>query len=832
MLSIRKNFSTILVIFLLASLSIGTIYFTDAKESEYKENYSFELSASFFDDFDSTTYRDLATDASGWGTGTLTNERTFDWTLYDFFSTDYPVRDIDVQGRKAYLSLANDVDGEDDLKILEIYDDLELEEKGSRDAGKVPWALEVSGDVLAAGVGETNDVLYTYNVSNPWDFNDPETELDSITFEGNITDIEIDGHLIYCAVYQSTLNQGIRIINATNPDIIYEITNDWVSAKTYGLAVFGEFLFVAETNGDFTMLNATQKATLGTIFSLNTGAEVLDVIIDGHYAYLANNDSGIKIIDFENPAMPNVIGLHDTPQYAMKLAKQGNTLFVADGDSGLLIFDVADPANPNLFSLQDLGFVYDVALFGDGVLVATDSGVYSYHIDGGMEDISTHTFYTYFDDYLVNDVRVEGEVAYIAGGPDGFYTLDVSNPENPILLDRYELPDPIKGFTKLDIYGSFAYLLEDDDGLFIFDIFNPSDIQLLGGLGANGLQDVFAVGGLLYICGGAHLAIIDATDVYNLEIIFSKNMGYSNATAIWAQGPHLFVVDNVGVDGLGFYMYDISDLKHLYVTDPYYYYPASMYDVYVDGDLAYLANMYQMDLLNISDPFIVQSQATTIYDTYGVWGFGPYIICADMTDGVTIMDASNASDIIEHSRNTGITAAQQITVHGDYAYIANKTSLVIQRILNSAAESFDYGTTSFARSLTVDIADTQINNATLIVDEYTEGTTSIDYFLSADGGTHWEEVTPGVSHTFVNPGSDLRWSATFRSTVAHTPYLYSANMVYYYDAPSTETPTPTPTPTPSNTTTTTDTGGISLIVLSTAVVFSGAILVIRRKRVR
>lgn len=39
----------------------------------------------------------------------------------------------------------------------------------------------------------------------------------------------------------------------------------------------------------------------------------------------------------------------------------------------------------------------------------------------------------------------------------------------------------------------------------------------------------------------------------------------------------------------------------------------------------------------------------------------------------------------------------------------------------------------------------------------TEGAGSVTPSLSADGGTTWEEVTDGVSHTFTTTGTDLRW---------------------------------------------------------------------------
>lgn len=58
---------------------------------------------------------------------------------------------------------------------------------------------------------------------------------------------------------------------------------------------------------------------------------------------------------------------------------------------------------------------------------------------------------------------------------------------------------------------------------------------------------------------------------------------------------------------------------------------------------------------------------------------------------------------------------------------------------------------------------------------------TITYYLSADGGAHWEEVTSGVEHTFTNVGQDLRWKATLTSTsTVVTPILSNIVIDYTY----------------------------------------------------
>jgi hypothetical protein len=53
-------------------------------------------------------------------------------------------------------------------------------------------------------------------------------------------------------------------------------------------------------------------------------------------------------------------------------------------------------------------------------------------------------------------------------------------------------------------------------------------------------------------------------------------------------------------------------------------------------------------------------------------------------------------------------------------------------------------------------------------------------------GVDWEPITVSALHAFTNPGSDLRWRATFSATYAdQSPYIYNITIVYGYTAPPT-----------------------------------------------
>lgn len=49
--------------------------------------------------------------------------------------------------------------------------------------------------------------------------------------------------------------------------------------------------------------------------------------------------------------------------------------------------------------------------------------------------------------------------------------------------------------------------------------------------------------------------------------------------------------------------------------------------------------------------------------------------------------------------------------------------------------------------------------ATLSATETLAGSDTFTWYLTADGGSNWEQVTNGTRHVFTNTGSDLRWKA-------------------------------------------------------------------------
>jgi hypothetical protein len=88
--------------------------------------------------------------------------------------------------------------------------------------------------------------------------------------------------------------------------------------------------------------------------------------------------------------------------------------------------------------------------------------------------------------------------------------------------------------------------------------------------------------------------------------------------------------------------------------------------------------------------------------------------------------------------------------HSDFKNVANTTAT-----WGSGTLSFTSG--QIAQSESVALGSGTIVQATLNV---TSSSGTFTYYLSANGGSNWETVTPDVIYTFTNSGSDLRWKVS------------------------------------------------------------------------
>lgn len=747
-------------------------------------------SASYVEDFTTTTYYEPTSTAFGWGKGTVTNARNISYATQDLFATPDPITGLDVQGRRVYAASFNSTFTSTTLYLFDIYDPADIKITSDRGSWSNMYSVAVDGDILYGGLayGDTSPRISIYNATDPFGL-DGSAYLDNVLTDGAVTDIEPFGHLVYYTAYNSTTGKSLRLIDASDPANPIGITTDWGTDKPMGLDISGHLGYVAASDEGFYILNLTDKWSPVEYGHVATPGNATDVIVNGRFAYLADGPAGVHVIDIFDPTNPVIVGSYDTPGHAQRLFLQGRTLFVADGTGGVQILDVADPANPTFVQIiVPADYVYDLDMMGNFLVVGTNEGIHTYKVgsfNGGISNINNHVYPNHFSLFDAIDVRVVGDIAFVVGGEDGFYTLNVHDPNDPFLLDRWNLTGyPLKS---IEVYGQFAYCVADL-GMFTFDISDPANIELTRFEIGTDIEDIKLWGPNAYVTYGdpstSGFASLNYTFAFGDGFEYNFNYGV-NITAIDVQGPHVYTVENTGGSISTFFAHQmipdpmVADFKNVATG-----FLGTNTDIFVDGDLAFLSDTDYCVIFNITDPnnldWVGDIRLSTYIESTGIWVFGTYVLSAARTNGLYFMDTLNYQSTLTlpGSNYADATGAVKVTTSGDYTYVANTTNLIIIRHYESSADTYVAGN-HIAQSKEVDtfVDNDLIKVATLNAVTFNPPGTVITYFMTVDG-VNWEEVIPGTEHTFVNEGNELLWRAIIDGPSDRSVHLYELTIDY------------------------------------------------------
>jgi hypothetical protein len=179
-----------------------------------------------------------------------------------------------------------------------------------------------------------------------------------------------------------------------------------------------------------------------TYYGEYTKKAIRSVDMDGTRAYIGYENGGIDIIDFSD--QQDIYKLNGYSSNNVKgLNKEGDYIyFVSTPPSGDARFEIIDISNP--LSISALGS-------------------------------------TTIDAYYARDVKIQGNFAYLACGFDGLVIVNITDPNNPIEMGKYETSYSNYG---LAVTGDYVYM-RDNTGIKILDVSNKSDPTLVNTFGSN-----------------------------------------------------------------------------------------------------------------------------------------------------------------------------------------------------------------------------------------------------------------------------------------------------------------------------------------------------------
>lgn len=705
-------------------------------------------SGAFTEDFFTTTYEDSAnTSVVGWGSpsGVIKLPPRHPESIAEY-NLPGDTNGVAIDGNYAYIA-----DGNQGLQIVNIADP---------SIPLLTWTCNTSGfafDVAVSGqhafIADGDQGLQIVDiVATP-------TIISNYDTPGTAYDVFVDGNLVFVTDYDGGGLQIINITDAANPALISAYDT---SGHSGGIDVVGDYAYLANLNIGLQIINISNPRNpilAGTCFT----SSARDVAVAGDYAFIADDDR-LQVADISNPSNPILVGSCDIGT-AWIVEINGDYAYITMASSGMAVVQISDPVNPIVVDMYSNIWtpVTDLAIEGNYAYITdTDLGLQIVKIsdpvppsfigtDGGTSG-------------LFKSIVVDGDYAYVCN--DSFTSIkvfNIENPMNPIVIGSCDTSGTSMKLTK---HGNHLLVANQQEGLQIIDISDPTNPILRSSCPTtNSAQDVVVSGNYAYLAdyeGG--LQVINITDLNN-PVLVGSYTDIDYALSLDIAGNYAYVAD------------DITGITVVNITDPTnpeligsILTSSAIRDIRVVGDYAYVADWYNgLQVFRVQNPasgpvYIGSYNTPDGAQQVAVDGNRAYI--GNHDSGMFIINITDpySPTLVEAYDTPGY--AYEIATDGDFAFVADHYNLQIIEVKKNKHRQ--YLPTGTCQSTTIYSPE----NATFVectiepIGNYSiiPIGTSISFFLSADAGTHWEEVTPGITHTFLYLGSQLRWRAIFTTS--------------------------------------------------------------------
>ncbi|MDD2891165.1 MAG: FlgD immunoglobulin-like domain containing protein [bacterium] len=281
---------------------------------------------------------------------------------------------------------------------------------------------------------------------------------------------------------------------------------------------------------------------------------------------------------------------------------------------------------------------------------------------------------------LINNIYVSGNYAYLSNREAGLVIVDVSNPANPVEAGHYS--DSLEAWYSC-VSGNYAYVIDFWMGqLQVLDIQNPANIVLVGTYGESQLfGEIYVSGNYAYITdrGLGTTSCFITLDISNPAAI--RKTGSINVagypSGICVKDTFAYVAAGTTVKIL-----NIADTipKLVKSCNTYSY----AYDICVNNNyvyageiLDYRSNAFRYGRLEIIDISVPESakvvgvDSNMVYGTYGISYFDGNIYGACSTEGLEIINVSDADSPTVTGKYNSYENIAKVEISNNYGYAYN-----------------------------------------------------------------------------------------------------------------------------------------------------------------
>ncbi|MGV8118332.1 MAG: LVIVD repeat-containing protein [Candidatus Xenobiia bacterium LiM19] len=225
----------------------------------------------------------------------------------------------------------------------------------------------------------------------------------------NIRDMEICGHLLYCAYVN-----GLKILDVSTPSKPRTISTTPIKGGAADIYLQGTYAWLATEHNGIAVIDTSSARNPRIAATIDEKASS----IDGKQGFLfcTCGKSGLKAYTAGNPGSPELVGIYNPEGFSIdKVRLKGNQAFVT----------LAEGEKPHTLALIDISDPHDIREISRCAIVS----------DSSQQSI----------DFGIVDLAVKDDTVFLVDRTKGILVVDVSDPHFPVKLPYVPLLDMYMG---------------------------------------------------------------------------------------------------------------------------------------------------------------------------------------------------------------------------------------------------------------------------------------------------------------------------------------------------------------------------------------------------
>jgi|GEM_PF-1806864 len=403
-------------------------------------------------------------------------------------------------------------------------------------------------------------------------------------------------------------------------------------------------------------------------------------LTEDNLAIIAAGPSGIRFLDISNPQNPREIGWYIPNGSVIHLLYDSTLLYFNNtcgyNQSFFNILDISDPLNPQLLSHLNFNHYdrFKIAKYQDYCYIPLDiqgDGFYVIDVSDPQNPFTADSISAYEE---VNDICITGNYAVTAEGKlgqnRGIGIFDLNDPAHPNAISWCELPQaehPLSIFAD----SAYAYVTDSEVDLAIINISNPNEPFFVSStyfpFTSSSNKHIFAADQTVYISQGSlPLLIVDVSNPADPELL-SEYDSFNIFTTI-VQDDTIYASTLEIIDAADPQNPQLISCRH----------PTNLREIDVNENLAYLGFLYGgfeiVDITDLQNPIILScvnnnGQMSYVYDV-NLQGNLLYVVHLQANNNyLRIYDVTDATSPIELGSANTFQFPDELAVSNNHCYV-------------------------------------------------------------------------------------------------------------------------------------------------------------------